>query len=140
MQLNIKKISSDAKLPNYAHADDAGMDLYSNEKLKIKKGEIKKVKTGFALEIPEGYAGLVWDKSGIATKGIKTLAGVIDSGYRGEVVIVLTNLSDSVYRIEKGQKIAQMLMQKIERFNIREVENLNKTSRGDGKFGSTGIF
>ena len=93
------------------------------------------------MELPEGFVALVWDKSGLALKnGIKTMAGVIDSGYRGEIGIVLANLSGRDYKIEKGQKIAQMLVQKAERAEIEEVKNLNETPRGAGGFGSTGLF
>ena len=93
------------------------------------------------MELPEGFVGLVWDKSGLAIKnGIKTMAGVIDSGYRGEIGIVLANLSDQDFKIEKGQKIAQMLIQKVEWAEIEEVKELSKTKRGDGGFGSTGLF
>lgn len=139
MKIKVKKIHSGAKLPNYAHEGDAGMDIYSNESVKIRNGSISKVKTGVSIEIPDGYVGLVWDKSGIALSGVHTLAGVVDSGYRGEVAIVLTNLSGDLYSVEKGQKIAQILVQKIESVNIEEVDKLDDTARGSGGFGSTGV-
>ena len=143
MLLKIKKISPDAKLPSFAHSDDAGMDLYSNDDLEIQPREKVNIKTGIIMEIPKGYAGLIWDKGGIANKSIHTLAGVVDAGYRGEIIVLLINLSDEIYEIKKGQKIAQMLIQKIERPEIKEVLSDNKiqdSSRGDGKFGSTGLF
>ncbi|MEK7144060.1 MAG: dUTP diphosphatase, partial [Patescibacteria group bacterium] len=84
--------------------------------------------------------GLVWDKSGLAlNNGIKTMAGVIDSGYRGEIKIVLINLGDEDFEIKKGQKIAQMLVQKVERPEIELVDELNATERGGNGFGSTGL-
>ena len=141
MTIKFQKISDDAIIPHYAHPDDAGMDIFSAEETVIKAGEIKSVRTGIKMELPECFVGLVWDKSGLALKnGIKTMAGVIDSGYRGEIGIVLANLSDQDYKIEKGQKIAQMLVQKVERAEIEETKNLNETSRGAGGFGSTGLF
>ena len=115
MILKIKKLHPDAKIPKYAHHDDAGFDLFTPENFIIKKGERFGVPTGIAMEIPEGYVGLIWDKSGIAIKhGMKTLGGVIDSTYRGEVLVGMINLSGSDYVFEKGHKIAQMIIQKKE--------------------------
>ena len=138
--IKIKKLSEDATLPRYAKPGDAGMDFYSNEELTILPNERKLVSTGISMAIPEGYVGLIWDKSGIATKhGIKTMAGVIDSGYRGEVKILVHNLSDQVHKIEKNTKVAQMLIQPIECREVIEVEELDQTERGEEGFGSTGI-
>src|SRR3989344_5027488 len=141
MKIKFQKILDGAIIPHYAHPGDAGMDIFSAEEMTIKARERKSVRTGVKMEMPEGFVALVWDKSGLALKnGIKTMAGVIDSGYRGEIGIVLANLSDQDYKIEKGQKIAQILIQKVERAEIEEVKNLNETSRGAGGFGSTGLF
>ena len=141
MQIKFQKILEGAIIPHYAHPGDAGMDIFSAEDAVIKAGERRSVRTGVKMELPEGFVGLIWDKSGLALKnGIKTMAGVIDSCYRGEIEIVLVNLSEQDYKIEKGQKIAQMLIQKAERAEIEEVEELNETSRGAGGFGSTGLF
>jgi len=141
MKIKFQKILDEAIIPHYAHQGDAGMDIFSAEDAVIKSGEIKSVKTGVKMEMPEGFVGLIWDKSGLALKnGIKTMAGVIDSGYRGEIGVVLANLSGQDYKIEKGQKIAQMLVQKAERAEIEEVKKLNETPRGAGGFGSTGLF
>lgn len=127
-------------MPSYAHPDDAGMDIFSAEDVIIKAGERRNLRTGLKMELPEGYAALVWDKSGLAFKhGIKTMAGVIDACYRGEIGVVLVNLSDTDYKIKKGQKIAQMLIQKVERAEIEEARKLSETKRGDGGFGSTGV-
>ena len=140
MTLKIKKLSPDATLPSYANKDDAGMDLYSNESVLISPHERKNISTGIAMIIPSGYAGLIWDKSGIAAKhGLKTLGGVIDAGYRGEIKIVVHNLSSVPYRVEKGTKIAQMLIQHIEQKDIMEVEELDETERGEKGFGSSGL-
>ena len=141
MKIKFQKILDEAIIPHYAHPGDAGMDIFSAEETIIKAGERKSIRTGIKMGLPEGFVGLVWDKSGLALKnGIKTMAGVIDSGYRGEIGIVLVNLSDQDYKIEKGQKIAQMLIQKVERVEIEETKELSETKRGEGCFGSTGLF
>jgi dUTP pyrophosphatase len=140
MNLGVKKLSEDAKLPAYANIGDAGMDIFSNECLIIGPKHRAAVRTGLVFEIPKGCVGLVWDKSGVAFKsGIKTMAGVIDSGYRGELKVVLINLSSDDFKIDKGQKIAQMLIQKIERPNINLVEEVTNTKRGEKGFGSSGL-
>ena len=140
MKLKIQKINNDAVVPNYAKIGDAGMDIYSSVEEKILPGEIKRISAGIKMEIPEGYVGLVWDKSGVAfNNGIKTMGGVIDSGYRGEIMIILTNLSNEPFKIKKGQKIAQMLIQKVESMEIETVNSLSDTDRGDGGFGHTGV-
>jgi dUTP pyrophosphatase len=139
--LKIKKLDKTAKLPNYAHEGDAGLDLFSSENCTLKPNERKAVRTGIAMAIPKGYVGLVWDKSGLAANhGIKTMAGVVDAGYRGEVLVVLKNLGDSDFSIEKNMKIAQMLIQPVESRKVVEVEDLDDTLRGEKGFGSTGKF
>lgn len=142
MALIIKyKKDADAKSPSYAYEGDAGMDIFSNEEKTIPSSHRAPVKTGLYFEVPKGYVGLVWDKSGLALKqGIKTMAGVLDSGYRGELKIVLVNLSSQPFKIEKGMKIAQMLMQKVESAVLKEVRELSATERGDGGFGSSGLM
>lgn len=141
MLIKFQKILEEAIIPHYAHTGDAGMDIFSAEEMVIKAGERKSVRTGVKMELPEGFVGLIWDKSGLALKnGLKTMAGVIDSCYRGEIGIVLANLSEQDYKIEKGQKIAQMIIQKVERAEIEEVLELSETKRGGGGFGSTGLF
>lgn len=140
MKIKIKKINSDAIIPKYSHDGDAGMDIYSIEEFIIKSHERKIISTGIAIELPEGYVSLIWDKSGLASKnGVTTLGGVIDSGYRGEYKIILLNISNEDFKIIKGQRIAQILIQKIERAEIEEVKELNESSRGAGRFGSTGL-
>ena len=141
MTIRFQKILDEAVIPHYAHPGDAGLDIFSAEDAVINAGERKSVRTGLKMEMPEGFVGLVWDKSGLALKnGIKTMAGVIDAGYRGEIGIVLVNLSEQDYKVEKGQKIAQMLIQKIELAEIEEARELSETKRSEGGFGSTGLF
>ncbi|KKP88190.1 MAG: deoxyuridine 5''-triphosphate nucleotidohydrolase [Berkelbacteria bacterium GW2011_GWA2_35_9] len=139
MKIKIVKINKNAKIPNYAHDGDAGMDLFSCVDEKILPKERKAIATGISLEIPKGYVGLIWDKSGLAVKsGIKTMAGVIDSGYRGEIQIVIYNTSQEQFIFEKGDKVAQMLIQKVENPELVEVKNISQTNRGADGFGSTG--
>lgn len=139
INLKVKKLQSDAKIPHYAHPYDAGMDLFSSEHMVVPVGQRVLVGTGIAMEIPEGYVGLVWDKSGLSnTHGIKTLGGVIDAGYRGEIKVGLVNLGNEDYVIGTGHKIAQMLIQKIEHPTIALVDELTESVRGEGGFGSTG--
>jgi dUTP pyrophosphatase len=139
MKIKIKRMHSDAKIPSYAHVGDAGLDLYTIESLELKPGERKSIPLGIGIEIPSGYVGLIWDKSGLSHKyGIKHFGGVIDSTYRGEIHASVMNLSDKPFRFEKGHKIAQLLIQKVEHVDFDEVAQLSDSSRGDKGFGSTG--
>lgn len=139
VKIKVKKLHPDAVIPSYSHPGDAGMDIFSLEKYDLKPGERHMFKTGISMSIPEGYVALVWDKSGLAGKhGIKAMGGVIDSGYRGEYLIVLLNTSNKAYTINIGDKIAQVLIQPIVSVEVEEVKALDETDRGDGSFGSTG--
>jgi len=140
MKLKIKKLHSDAIIPSYAKEGDAGMDIFAHENLTLLPGERGIVKTGIAMEFPEGYVFLVWDKSGISTKtGVTTIAGVVDAGYRGELQIAVINLGQESYTFEKGKKVAQGLLQPVVCAHVEEVFELSDSSRGDRGFGSTGI-
>lgn len=139
MKLKIKKLHKEAILPNYAHEDDAGFDLYSIEDVEIAPNVRVQIRTGIAMQIPVGFVGLIWDKSGLSHKhGLKTLGGVIDSGYRGEVKVGIINLGEQTYKLEKGHKVAQMIIQKKETCEIEEVSDLEESHRGEGGFGSSG--
>jgi dUTP pyrophosphatase len=139
LTIKIKRLREDAKIPQYAHPGDAGFDLYAAEDVTLAPNERAGVSTGIAMEIPEGHVGLIWDKSGLSIKhGLKTLGGVVDSGYRGEVMVGIINLSDAEYTIRKGEKVAQMIIQRKETIAVEEVESLSDTARGEGGFGSTG--
>ena len=141
MKIQIKKIDQNAIMPKFSQIGDAAMDLFSSEEIILKPGQRISCHTGIAIKVPEGYVALIWDKGGPSHKfGIKTLGGVFDSNYTGEYLIGLINLSQEDFEIKKGQKVAQVLFQKIEIPEIEEVEELEKTNRGDGAFGSTGIF
>ncbi len=137
--VKVKRLHIDAVMPNYANPADAAFDLYSLEAIQIKPGERIQVPTGIAMEIPDGYVGLIWDKSGLSHKfGLKTLGGVIDAGYRGEVKVGMINLSNESYTFEKGHKVAQMIIQVREHVTLEETDKLSDTARGAGGFGSSG--
>lgn len=142
MKIQIKKIEKDAKIPKFALEGDAAMDLFSNEELVIRPGERVSCKTGIAIKLPAGYAGLIWDRSGLSHKfGLKMLGGVFDSNYLGEWFIGLINLSNKEYKIEKGQRVAQVVFQKIKVPQIEEVSEFGVvTARGEKGLGSTGKF
>ena len=101
MELKVKKVHKDAKLPQYGHKGDAGLDLYSSIECVLAEGQVEAIPTGIKVAIPDGYVGLIWDKSGVSLKGVHRLAGVVDSGYRGEVKVVMINLSDKPFAIDK---------------------------------------
>lgn len=139
MKLKIKKLNPEAKLPCYAKSGDAGMDIFVAEDVTVNPGQSIGIKSGLAFEVPEGYVGLLWDKSGLSIKhGIKILGGVLDSGFRGEVIVGVINLGKESYTFEKGHKLTQMLIQPVERVEIEEVEILSESERGSGGLGSTG--
>lgn len=139
MQLQIKKLHPEAKLPAFAHATDAGLDLFAVESIKIAPGTHELVKTGVAIVFPAGYTALVWDKGGVANKRhLKTVGGVFDADYRGEYLIGLYNFGTEPQTFEVGDKVCQLLIQKVEHPEIIEVEELDETARGEGRFGSTG--
>lgn len=139
MDIKVKKLKPYAAVPRYSCTGDAGMDLFAAEDAVIRPGEIIAVATGIAIEIPDGYAGLIWDKSGLAIlKELKIFGGVIDAGYRGEIKVGIRNFNTHEHTIKSGDKIAQMLIQKVECANIILAEELSETDRGSGGFGSTG--
>lgn len=139
MIIKFKRLKDDAIIPKYAHKDDAAMDLFSTEQYTLHPGERRGFPLGFALEFTCDHVALIWDKGSLPFKaGIHALAGVADAGYRGEYIVVLINLGKLPYTVEKGDKIAQLLIQPIIHAQIKEVEKLSETDRGEGRFGSTG--
>jgi dUTP pyrophosphatase len=131
--------SGEGALPEYASAGAAGADLRSSAALEIPPGGRAAVPTGLSVEIPPGHVGLVWPRSGLAVRhGIDTLAGVIDSDYRGEVKVVLVNHGLEPFRIAPGDRVAQLLVQRVERAVFARENDLASTERGSGGFGSTG--
>ena len=140
MEIKVKRIHPEAKLPVYGHPGDAGLDLFAVADRDLAPGEVFAVPTGIQVAVPPGHVGLVWDKSGISLKGVHRLAGVIDAGYRGEIQVVMINLGGTPFAIRKGMKIAQMLVQPVTSVTVVESDALDDTSRGDGGFGSTGLY
>jgi dUTP pyrophosphatase len=133
------KVDGPGELPEYASSGAAGADLRAHEAVVLAPGARAAVATGVHVEIPAGHVGLVWPRSGLAVRhGIDTLAGVIDSDYRGEVRVVLVNHGDAEFRIEPGDRIGQLLVQRVERVSFSRAASLAATSRGEGGFGSTG--
>lgn len=138
LEVKIKRLHPDAKLPSYAHPGDVGLDLYSLEEMVIPPGGHARFQNGFALEFPEGYAAIVKDKGGVAKSGLHTMGGVFDAGFRGEYNVHLVNLSDKPYTVEKGDKVAQLVIFPVAIAKLTETETLTDSSRGMGQFGSTG--
>ncbi|MHB8904215.1 MAG: dUTP diphosphatase, partial [Patescibacteria group bacterium] len=138
--LSVERLNNDVKLPTKAHQGDAGYDLYSRDYYSIAPYGQVTVGTGIKMVIPTGYVGLIWDKSGIASNGIKTMGGVIDENYRGEIKVVVKNLSEIDFNIIPGQKIAQILIQKVDNFEISEEKINDQTDRQENGFGSSGKF
>jgi dUTP pyrophosphatase len=135
------RLDRELSLPAYARAGDAGLDLRASECVKLEPGERRLVPTGLAIAIPEGHAGLVLPRSGLAMqKGVTVLnaPGLIDSGYRGELRVLLINQGPAVVAIERGERIAQLVIQPVARVRLVEVERLPDSARGEGGFGSTG--
>ena len=140
MEIKVERIHKDARLPRYSHRGDAGLDLFSSVDCVLEAGQILAIPTGIHVAIPQGFVGLIWDKSGLSLQGVHRLAGVVDSGYRGEVKVVMANLRDKPFIIEKGMKVAQMLIQPVEDVKVVETDKLEETSRGKKGFGSSGKY
>ena len=140
MEIKVQKLDKYARIPSKSNPSDAGWDLYAAEDAIVEPSQTELIGTDIAMAIPEGYVGLIWDRSGMATKrGMHRFAGVIDSGYRGPIKVCLWNSTQEHCIINKGDRIAQILFQAVPDFPIIEVQNLDKTSRGRHGFGSTGV-
>lgn len=148
MNISVSLLSENAKAPTRNNPLDAGLDLYSAEDVFIAQNETKVVKTGVAIAVPAGYVGKIEDRSSMAAKGLRTGAGVVDSGYTGEVGVVIHNITNTSnkdpilwrngYSIKKGDKIAQILVYKVERPKVVVVASLQESDRGTKGFGSSG--
>ena len=137
--IKVKKIEEQAIIPTRSNSDDAGWDLYSITTRSIAPSQRVTIRTGISLQIPEEYVGLIWPRSGMSVKnGIDVLAGVVDSGYRGEIKVCLLNTSREWMDIKEGDRIAQILFQQVPHFQLQEVDILQNSDRGEGGFGSTG--
>lgn len=144
IDLSVKRLSPQAVLPQYATEGAAGMDLHAclDAPVTIAPGQRVKIPTGLAIALPDaGYAAFLFPRSGLGVKAGITLpncVGVVDSDYRGEVIVGLVNLSDAPYTVQPGDRIAQMVLLPVARANVREADRLDDTQRGAGGFGSTG--
>ena len=142
MRLPIKRLDPSVPLPRYARADDAGLDLHAAEHAVLRPGERALVPTGLAIAIPRGYAGLVMPRSGLALRhGVTVLnaPGLIDAGYRGELKVLLINHDPTTtVTLERGERIAQLVITPVTTAALVEVDELPASERGEGGFGSTG--
>lgn len=141
VRIGVKKLVPQAQTPRYAHVGEYGdlaADLYASEGMILEPGATVAVPTGVAMEFPSTHGALVEDRSGLAVKGITTLAGVIDSGYRGEIRIVVTNLGVTAAEVKQGDRIAQLRIVRRIEAEFVEVAELGEATRGAGGFGSTG--
>lgn len=135
--LRVLKLNPDAILPVRAHIDDAGYDLFSTSDILLKKGECVIVPTGIAISMPEGVYGRIAPRSSLGAKNVIVNAGVVDRGYTGELKVILSSISAD-YTVKKGDKIAQLILERHETFPVQEVQQLGPTPRGASGFGSTG--
>lgn len=144
ISISIKMLDSELPVPSYAHSSDAGADLHARTSLVLEPGQRALVPTGIALALPHGYVGLVHPRSGLATKHGITIVnapGTVDAGYRGEIMVTLLNTDkDRAFEISRGDRIAQLVIQKVEQAVFVQVESLEDSARGTGGFGSTGGF
>lgn len=142
IHLPIKRLDPSVELPSYAYSGDAGLDLRANEDVTLQPYERRLVSTGLAIAIPEGFAGFLQPRSGMALKRGLSLAntpGLIDAHYRGELKVIAVNLdAHEPIHIERGERIAQLVIQKVPVVNLVEVDELDETDRGAGGFGSSG--
>ena len=143
VRVEFKRIDKDLPLPRYAKPGDAGLDLYASETMVLQPQERGLVGTGIAIALPEGYAGFVQPRSGLAVKAglsIVNTPGLIDSGYRGEIKVIAINTDpETPISIERGDRIAQLVIQKVPSVEIVEVDELDETERSAGGFGSSGV-
>ena len=142
INVEIKRIDTELPLPHYANVGDAGLDLYSSETVDLLPGQRKLVGTGIAVAIPSGFAGFVQPRSGLAIReglSIVNTPGLIDSGYRGEIKVIAINTDkEETLHIERGDRVAQLVIQEVPVVTLVEVDELSETERGAGGFGSTG--
>lgn len=139
MIVKIKKLNPEATIPSYAHPGDVGLDLHSLEEYTLQPGERKIFYVGFALEFENGYAAIIKDRGSVPKNGgLHTMGGVFDAGFRGEYNVLLVNLGQEPYTINKGDKIAQLIIYPVAIVDLEETDELSDSSRGMGQFGSTG--
>lgn len=142
LNVSIKRLDPEVELPSYAYEGDAGLDLRANESVEIPPHERVLISTGIAIALPDGYAGFVQPRSGMALKrglSIANTPGLIDAHYRGEIKVIAVNLDPrETIRVERGERIAQLVIQQVPVVHLVEVDELDETDRGAGGFGSSG--
>ena len=142
VELRVRRLDPEVPVPSYAHDGDAGLDLAAAADVDLPAGGRAAVPTGLAVAIPPGWVGLVHPRSGLARRQGVTVAnapGTIDAGYRGELQVLLVNLGDEPVTLRRGDRVAQLLLQRVGHARIVEVDELDGTVRGEGGFGSTGV-
>ncbi len=137
-RLPIQALSPQAKIPARAHHDDAGLDLHCLEAITLTPHQPTKIRTGLAVALPTGHVGMICDRSSMGAKGVRTLGGIVDAGYRGEIQVLLINLTNDTITLQAADKIAQLLILPIATPQPIEVTALPSSARGTGGFGSTG--
>lgn len=141
-KLKVRLLSEKARLPEYAHKGDAGLDLFSIDDIEILPGDSKLIHTGISIELPKGTEAQIRPRSGLALKNQITVLntpGTIDEGYRGEIGVILINHGKNAFKVECGMKIAQMVIKPVFMVDIEETQELSHAERGEGGFGSTGV-
>ena len=140
MKVQFKKCHEDAIIPKYVHSTDSGMDIFAIDNHSLYSSNTVKVRTGLQMILPEGFEAQIRPKSGLSLQGLHVHLGTIDNGYEGEIMVNTCCLNNREYVIKKGEKIAQIVIQKIEQFEVEEIFEIeNKSTRGSGGFGSTGL-
>jgi dUTP pyrophosphatase len=142
IKVKILRLVDSAKLPEYEHEDDSGLDLFALENLELCSGGVALVRTGISIELPVGTEAQIRPRSGLALKNfisVLNTPGTIDAGYRGEIGVILVNHGQQSFTVTKGMKIAQMVIAPVIRAEFEEVDSLSQTVRGEGGFGSTGV-
>jgi len=139
MKVRVKKLVENAHLPERAYDNDAGADLFAIEEVHIHPHSPAHIRTGIAISLPRKTCGMIWGKSSIESKGLIITAGLIDEGYRGEIIVCVFNLTDKIQVVEKDQKIAQLIILPVYYPKFKEVKELDKSKRGIFGFGSTGL-
>lgn len=139
VKVKVKKLSEDAVIPTYATSKDACCDLYANEDVIVEPCSVAKISTGIACEPPEGFMLRILQRSGLASKGILPVGGVIDESYRGDITVALYNSTNNPFEVHKGDRIAQMEIRRYQQIDFNEVKVLSDSDRGNKGFGSSGV-
>ncbi|MFH0830482.1 MAG: dUTP diphosphatase [Parcubacteria group bacterium] len=138
VHLIVHRLNPQARIPKRHTEHDAGIDLYTTESYLLRPGETHAFATGIATQFEQGYVALIWDRSSLGARGVHAFAGVIDAGYRGEWKVVLHNASDETVAIQKGDRVAQAIIQRFDPVLVSEAPELDQSPRGKGAFGSSG--